>query len=194
MKIYTRTGDEGKTGVIGGRVSKDDVRVEAYGTIDELNAFVGEAIIRLDAKANADLIQDLTEIQHELFDAGADLAQAGKNRQYKVTAEMTQRLETLIDRYDQECPPLQRFILPGGSSASAALHLCRVVARRAERQVVTLCNEQQTNDEVRRYLNRLSDFFFTVARVANVRAGVPDVEYKRGKQVFRTDQTDESRA
>jgi cob(I)alamin adenosyltransferase len=185
MKIYTRTGDEGETGVIGGRCNKDDVRVEAYGTVDELNAFVGEAISRLDPEKFADLIADLTEIQHELFDAGGDLAQAGKKRHYQVKAEMVTRLEEWIDKYEAECPPLQRFILPGGTTASAALHLCRVVARRAERRVVTLCREQETNPEVRRYLNRLSDFFFTVARVANVRAGVSDVEYKRGGQVFR---------
>jgi cob(I)alamin adenosyltransferase len=185
MKIYTRTGDEGKTGVIGGRVSKDDVRVEAYGTVDELNAFVGEAVTRLDANRDADLIQDLTEIQHELFDAGADLAQAGKKRQYKVTAEMVTRLEEWIDKYDAECKPIQRFILPGGSQGAAALHVCRVIARRAERRVVTLCSEQETNVEVRRYLNRLSDFFFTAARVANARANVSDVEYKRSGQVFK---------
>jgi cob(I)alamin adenosyltransferase len=188
MKIYTRTGDEGKTGVIGGRVSKDDIRVEAYGTVDEVNAFVGEAIVRLDPAIHADLLQDLIEIQHELFDAGGDLAQAGKNRRYMVTAEMVTRLEALTDRYEQECPPLERFILPGGSPLSAALHVCRVLTRRAERLVVSLCREQETNVEVRRYLNRLSDFFFTVARVANVRAGMADVEYKRGVRVFHTDE------
>lgn len=187
MKIYTRTGDEGETSVIGGRVPKDDLRVEAYGTVDEVNAFIGEAIVRMDPQSHADLIQDLTQIQHELFDAGGDLAQAGKNRQYRVTAAMVTRLEEWIDRYEQECPALERFILPGGSPLSAALHLCRVLTRRAERMVVGLCREQQTNEEVRRYLNRLSDFFFTVARVANVRAGVPDVEYQSGRRVFRTE-------
>lgn len=179
MKIYTRTGDEGKTGVVGGRIDKDDIRVQAYGTIDELNAYVGEAVTRMDSQRHTDLITDLTQIQHELFDAGGDLAQVGENRTYKVTADMVTRLESWIDRYDSECQPLQRFILPGGSPLSAALHICRVVARRAERNVVTLTREQQTNDEVRRYLNRLSDFFFTIARVANVRAGVSDVEYRR---------------
>jgi len=185
MRIYTRTGDEGKTGVIGGRVDKDDIRVEAYGTIDELNAFVGEAIARMNTEKHADMIRDLTEVQHELFDAGSDLAQVGKKRQYKVTSDMVTRLEGWIDRYMAEAPEIQRFILPGGSPVSAALHLCRVLARRAERRVVTLCREQETNDEVRRYLNRLSDFFFAIARAANVRDGVSDVEYKRGGQVFR---------
>ncbi|MFC4076387.1 cob(I)yrinic acid a,c-diamide adenosyltransferase [Salinithrix halophila] len=185
MRIYTRTGDEGQTGVIGGRVDKDDIRVAAYGTTDEVNAFVGEAILRMDAEKHKDMIQDLTEIQHELFDAGGDLAQAGKKRQYKVTADMVKRLEEWIDRYDAEAPPIQRFILPGGSEISSALHVCRVLTRRAERLVVTLAREQETNEEVRRYLNRLSDFFFAIARAANAREGCPDVEYKRGGQVFR---------
>jgi cob(I)alamin adenosyltransferase len=184
VKIYTRTGDQGTTGVLGGRIDKDDIRVEAYGTIDELNAFIGEAMARMDQKSHADLIADLTEIQHELFDAGGDLAQVGKNRNYKVVAEMVSRLEEWIDKYDAECPPLKRFILPGGSPLAASLHICRVIARRAERLVVTLTRNQETNEEVRRYLNRLSDFFFIAARVANVRAQIPDVEYKRGGQVF----------
>jgi cob(I)alamin adenosyltransferase len=179
MKIYTRTGDEGKTGVIGGRVDKDDIRVESYGTIDELNAWVGEAITRMDPALDPDLRAELMEIQHQLFDAGSDLAQVGKNRNYKVTADMTARLEELIDQYDAKCPPLRRFILPGGSPLSAAFHLCRVVTRRAERLVVTLSRKQETNEEVRRYLNRLSDLFFVLARYANVRANVADVEYRR---------------
>lgn len=184
MKIYTRTGDQGKTGVIGGRVDKDDIRVEAYGTVDELNSFVGEAVTRMDAEKYADLIDNFTEIQHELFDAGGDLAQVGKERQYKVTAEMVTRLEEWIDQYETELPPLRRFILPGGTTLSSSIHICRTIARRAERCVVSLCKTEETNDEVRRYLNRLSDYFFTVARVANARAGISDVEYKRGGQVF----------
>lgn len=185
MKIYTRSGDEGKTSVIGGRVDKDDIRVEAYGTIDEVNAFVGEAVTRMDEKRDQDLIRHLTEIQHELFDAGADLAQAGEKRQYKVSGEMVGRLESWIDQYEKELPELKRFILPGGTKAAASLHICRVLTRRAERMTVKLCREQKTNEEVRRYLNRLSDFFFVAARVANVRENVADVEYKRGGQVFK---------
>ncbi|MGA8942624.1 MAG: cob(I)yrinic acid a,c-diamide adenosyltransferase [Thermoactinomyces sp.] len=184
MKIYTRTGDEGKTGVIGGRVDKDDIRVEAYGTIDEVNAFIGEAITRMDSRIHKDLIENLTEIQHELFDAGGDLAQAGKTRNYKVKAEMTRRLEKWIDHYDRECPRLERFILPGGTPQAAALHICRVLARRAERLVVKLCRDQDANDEVRRYLNRLSDFFFVAARTANVRSHVPDVEYRQNRKGY----------
>jgi cob(I)alamin adenosyltransferase len=179
VKIYTRTGDEGSTGVVGGRVHKDDVRVEAYGTIDEANSFVGEAITRMDPVVYQDIIADLTQIQHELFDAGGDLAQVGKNRNYKMKQEMVDRLEAWIDRYEEECQPITQFILPGGSSISSGLHMVRVLVRRAERNVVTLCHEHETNDVVRRYLNRLSDFFFTIARVANVRSNVEDVKYRR---------------
>lgn len=185
MRIYTRTGDEGETGVIGGRVLKDDIRVEAYGTIDEVNAFIGEAVARMDPRKYEDIIRDLTKIQHELFDAGADLAQTGKRKTYRVTDEMVKRLEEWIDRYDAETPEIRHFVLPGGSSVSAALHVARVLTRRAERRVVTLCRRQEANEVVRRYLNRLSDFFFVIARVANVREGVSDVEYKRNGQVFR---------
>ncbi|AFC33039.1 YvqK [Paenibacillus mucilaginosus 3016] len=186
MRIYTRTGDAGQTGVIGGRVDKDDVRVEAYGTTDELNCFVGQAIGFLDPQRDADLAADLLEIQHEIFDCGSDLALLKQElRPYKVTAEMVDRLEAWIDKYDAETPDIKRFILPGGSLASSTLHVCRTVCRRAERRVVTLARTQPINDEVRRYLNRLSDFFFTVARVANHRAGMPDVEYVRSAEVFR---------
>ncbi|MCM3268229.1 MULTISPECIES: cob(I)yrinic acid a,c-diamide adenosyltransferase [Paenibacillus] len=186
MKIYTRTGDAGKTGVIGGRVDKDDVRVEAYGTVDELNCFIGQAMGFLDAERDADLLADLLQIQHETFDCGSDLALLKQElRPYKVTAEMVDQLEAWIDKYDAETPDIQRFILPGGSQASSALHVCRTVCRRAERRVVTLARTQPINEEVRRYLNRLSDLFFTIARVANHRAGNGDVEYIRSAEVFR---------
>lgn len=189
MKIYTRTGDKGTTGVIGGRVRKDSARVEAYGTIDELNSFVGQALTLMDPAKHKEMIDDLTEIQHELFDAGSDLALVkvpeGMEISYKINADRVARLEQWIDRYDAECPPLKRFVLPGGSPVSAALHVCRTVARRAERRVVTLAEQEPVNEEVRRYLNRLSDFFFAIARAANVRDGAGDVEYKRGGEVFR---------
>jgi cob(I)alamin adenosyltransferase len=181
MKIYTRTGDEGQTGVIGGRVSKNDLRVDAYGTVDETNSFLGQAIALMDPSKYADMIADLTEIQHELFDCGADLALLKKGTiDYKVTVEMVDRLEHWIDKYDAETPDIQRFVLPGGCQVSSVLHVCRTVSRRAERRVVALAQEQEINGEVRRYLNRLSDFFFTVARAANVREGVGDIEYNRG--------------
>ncbi|GAX89221.1 cob(I)yrinic acid a,c-diamide adenosyltransferase [Effusibacillus lacus] len=189
MKIYTRTGDKGMTSLIGGRVRKDAVRVEAYGTLDELNSFVGQAKVLMDPERHKDMLEDLTEIQHELFDAGGDLAyvQAPKGQEitYKVNKDMVSRLEQWIDRYDAECPPIKRFVLPGGSPVSAALHVCRTVSRRAERRVVKLSEQEAINEDVQKYLNRLSDFFFAIARAANVRDGVGDVEYKRGGEVFR---------
>ncbi|GAB7387474.1 cob(I)yrinic acid a,c-diamide adenosyltransferase [Bacillaceae bacterium] len=187
MKIYTRTGDDGTTGVIGGRVAKDDPRVEAYGTVDEVNAFVGQAIALLDRDRYRDLIEMLMAIQHELFDTGADLALLAKKEGmgYRVHKGMVERLERWIDGFDQEVPPIRRFILPGGNPGSAALHVARVLTRRAERRVVRLAAEQEINPEVRRYLNRLSDFFFVAARVVNARAGIADVEYVRGGDVFR---------
>ncbi|WP_123041674.1 cob(I)yrinic acid a,c-diamide adenosyltransferase [Cohnella candidum] len=190
MNIYTRTGDEGKTSVIGGgRVAKDDVRIEAYGTIDELNSFVGQAAAWMaceDAGVWGDMAERLILIQHELFDCGSDLSYASPEPdKMKVNDEMTNRLERWIDEYEQQTPPIQRFILPGGSPPAALLHVCRTVCRRAERRVVALAAERPCPAEVRRYLNRLSDFLFTAARAANARLGVPDAEYERGANVFK---------
>lgn len=186
MKIYTRTGDAGQTGVIGGRVMKDDARVEAYGTVDELNSFVGAAVGLMPKERFADMIEDLTDIQHELFDCGGDLAILKPEvLPYKVNDSHVERLESLIDKYDEETPDITRFILPGGSSVSSALHVCRTVCRRAERRIVTLTQTGQTNEVVRKYINRLSDLFFTLARAANAREGVGDVEYVRSADVFR---------
>lgn len=190
MNIYTRTGDEGKTSVIGGgRVAKDDVRIEAYGTIDELNSFVGQAAAWMageDAGVWGDMAERLILIQHELFDCGSDLSYASPEPdKMKVNDEMTSRLERWIDEYEQQTPPIQRFILPGGSQPAALLHVCRTVCRRAERRVVALAAERPCPAEVRRYLNRLSDFLFTAARAANARLGVPDAEYERGANVFK---------
>lgn len=180
MRIYTRKGDAGRTHVIGGRVDKDDRRVEAYGTVDECNAFIGQATAMLDEQQHADLVDDLTRIQHELFDAGADLAQKKDIHPYKISAEKVVHLEKRIDHYERELPPLRQFVLPGGCAASAALHVARVVIRRAERRVVSLAKDEPINLEVRRYLNRLSDLLFVMARVVNRREGVPDVEYRSG--------------
>lgn len=193
MKIYTRTGDEGKTSVIGGgRVDKDDVRVEAYGEIDELNAFVGQAAalaLLKDGSGGAgwtELAERLAIIQHELFDCGSDLSYANPEPgKMKVSGEMAARLERWIDEYESMTPPIRRFILPGGSPLAATLHVCRTVCRRAERRAVALAAERPCPKEVGQYLNRLSDFFFAAARAANARAGVPDVEYERGADVFK---------
>lgn len=186
MKLYTRTGDNGQTSLIGGRVRKDDVRVEAYGTIDELNSFVGQAAA--EAAKHAELTEMagwLVDIQQELFDCGSDLAYAALGAPLKIAAEPAARLEGWIDQYIAEAPEITRFILPGGSSVSALLHVCRTVCRRAERRVVTLAAEHPINHEVLTYLNRLSDFFFAAARVANAKLGVPDTEYVRSAEVFR---------
>lgn len=186
MKVYTKTGDKGKTSIIGGRVSKDDPRIEAYGTIDELNSFTGQAVFLAKEAGFKELYEQLLEIQHELFDCGSDLAYAKQDEnKYKVTAAMISKLEKWIDELEMENPPIERFILPGGSGLSSALHVCRTVCRRAERLTVTLWRTSEINSQVRMYLNRLSDYFFVAARNANVRSGVPDVEYVRSGKVFR---------
>ncbi|MEO3943849.1 cob(I)yrinic acid a,c-diamide adenosyltransferase [Gorillibacterium sp. CAU 1737] len=186
MKLYTRTGDEGKTSVIGGRVGKDDAQVETYGTIDELNAFVGVAIAAMNGMIYDDLRADLTCIQHQLFDCGSDLAylDSANGAKWKVAGELASGLEPLIDKYHEEAPPILRFILPGGGAVAAALHVCRTVCRRAERRMVTYASVGEVNPAVRVYLNRLSDFFFAAARAANAREGRTDVEYVRGANVF----------
>jgi cob(I)alamin adenosyltransferase len=167
-------------------VDKDDVRVEAYGSVDELNCFVGQAIALLDRERSGDMHADLLQIQQELFDCGSDLALSKKElRPFKTVAAMAGSLEQIIDKYDGETPDIARFILPGGSPASAALHVCRSVCRRAERRVVTLAKVQEVNPAVQQYLNRLSDLFFTMARAANHREGVTDTEYERSANVFR---------
>lgn len=185
MKLYTRSGDKGKTSLIGGRVSKDDIRVEAYGTIDELNSFVGQAAAEA-YKHNelAEMAQRLIDIQQELFDCGSDLAYAAPGAPLKIDGEPSARLESWIDEYTNEAPEITKFILPGGSSVSALLHVCRTVCRRAERRVVTLAGQYEMNHDVLTYLNRLSDFFFAAARVANARLNVPDTEYVRSANVF----------
>lgn len=186
MGIYTRTGDKGKTGLIGGRVFKDHLRVEAYGTVDELNSFIGKAMAELPAEPFGDLLQDLEEIQHELFDCGGDLANVTQKREDKLHPSSIERLEKRIDELSEEAPELERFILPGGTDAAATLHIARTVARRAERQVVRLMNDGETVPEASlQYINRLSDYLFAAARIANFRLGQQDVEYARSAKVFR---------
>ncbi len=191
MKIYTKTGDKGKTSLIGGRVDKDDLRVEAYGTIDELNSFIGKAMTELDPAKFADLLTDLEAVQNELFDGGGDLSNVMKERHYKLSEEPIAVLEERIDVLMDEVPPLEKFILPGGSPAAASLHIARTVTRRAERKTVTLMKEQDdVSPIVARYLNRLSDYFFVAARIANSRIDIADNEYVRSAKVFRTAKKD----
>jgi len=160
-KIYTRTGDAGTTGLGDGtRVSKDSVRVEAYGTVDEANSAIGMVL------ANAGLPQgvatSLTDIQHDLFDLGGELCLPGYRA---IQASWTERLEKQLDLFNADLPALEDFILPGGGPAAAACHLARTIVRRAERRVLTLSQTEQVSEEVLRYLNRLSDLLFVVARV-----------------------------
>ena len=178
MKIYTRTGDAGETSLFDGtRVSKADSRVAAYGDVDELNAWLGLARA---AGLESDLDQPLVRIQQDLFALGAQLADPGERIAERVVkASLTDhdvgRLESLIDRLEAELPPLRRFILAGGAQAGAALHVARTVCRRAERRIVSLTPVPDAL--LIKYVNRLSDLLFVLARVANHRAGVPEIEW-----------------
>ena len=189
MRIYTRTGDEGKTSIIGGRVDKDDVRVDAYGTVDEVNGFGGQAIVELSEIGKDslnDLIDDLEKIQHELFDCGGDLANVSPKRELKLKEESITYLEGRIDEFIEEAPALEKFILPGGSKPSATIHIARTITRRAERHVVILMKQAENVPTVpMKYLNRLSDYFFALARVINFRLNVNDIDYARSAKVFR---------
>jgi cob(I)alamin adenosyltransferase len=186
MRIYTRTGDQGKTSIIGGRVDKDDTRVEAYGTVDEVNCFVGQAIVELDPEIFADVLADLQKIQHELFDCGGDLASVSAKREVKLQQVSIDYLESRIDELIAEAPELERFILPGGTKPAASIHIARTVTRRAERLVVKLSKTDRKPPEIaQKFLNRLSDYFFALARVINFRLHVTDVEYVRSAAVFR---------
>ncbi|MBA4536848.1 cob(I)yrinic acid a,c-diamide adenosyltransferase [Bacillus aquiflavi] len=186
MRIYTRTGDKGKTSLIGGRVDKDDVRVEAYGTVDEVNCFVGQAMTQLEGEQFQDILDVLEKIQHELFDCGGDLANISKKREMKLTEDAVTFLEEKIDEFIEEAPKLERFILPGGTKAAASIHIARTVTRRAERLVVKLAKADSNMSQItQQFLNRLSDFFFALARVINYRSNIKDVEYERSAVVFR---------
>jgi len=188
MRLYTKSGDKGRTSVIGGRVSKDNIRVEAYGTLDEANSFVGKAVAELqtDKEIFNDILADLEKIQHELFDCGSDLSTILEDPTYKVNEDAITYLEEKMDELIDEAPELEHFILPGGADAAASLHIARTVTRRAERLIVSLINEEEHVPEVvLKYVNRVSDYFFAAARVVNARLQVPDVEYIRSAKVFR---------
>ena len=179
MKIYTKTGDGGETSLYGGRrVPKNDARVDAYGTVDECNAALGAALTQIEDVEARDVI---LRIQGELFEVGADLATPLERGDTagRVQEQATARLEAEIDRFEEDLPPLRRFILPGGSPGGAALHQARAVCRRAERCLVTLEQAELTNMEAARYLNRLSDHLFVLARWVNHQAGVPETIWER---------------
>jgi cob(I)alamin adenosyltransferase len=179
MKIYTRTGDKGDTSLFGGqRVSKDALRIEAYGTVDELNSVLG--IVRAD-NAHPEIDRLLARVQDALFVLGADLAtprSADKKDLRRIAAEDAEMLEGEIDGLDARLQPLRNFILPGGSPVAARLHFARTVCRRAERNVVRLSRAEDIGDDVTVYLNRLSDLLFVLARFANLIANVPETPWK----------------
>jgi len=182
VKIYTRTGDGGETGLFDGtRVSKADVRVATYGDVDEMNAWVGFARSRL--ADQPDIVGILVEIQRDLFALGARLADPRRKIADRVTKAVigpsaTARLEGWIDSFESTLPPLRRFILAGGSEAGSALHVARTVCRRAERAIVALQAEHAALEpEVLVYVNRLSDLLFVLARVVNLRADAPEIEW-----------------
>ena len=184
-KIYTRTGDDGTTGLVRGpRRSKADLRVECFGTVDEANSFIGMA--RLNTGSMPKLDRLLARVQNDLFDLGSDLATpgadpAGAAPSLRITAAQTEWLEQQIDVYNEALKPLTSFVLPGGTPLAVALHLGRTVTRRAERLVVALvAAEPDVNNAVLVYLNRLSDLLFVMARVANAN-GESDVLWTPGK-------------
>jgi cob(I)alamin adenosyltransferase len=179
MKIYTKTGDAGDTGLYGGeRVSKTAARVEAYGTVDELNSALGLVRASWGELAATDLDATLASLQNTLFDVGADLATPPGSRYEanlsRIDAQDVEQMEQCIDHYQAQCPAFAGFIHPGGHPAAAALHLGRTIARRAERECLRLAAVEPANHEVVRYLNRVSDCLFLLARVVNARAGIDE--------------------
>jgi cob(I)alamin adenosyltransferase len=184
MNLYTRTGDDGTTGLFGGdRVSKDHPRIAAFGSVDELNACVGLAVAACNTndEYGSQLLRVLGELQTRLFDIGADLAapmgSKHEDKIKRIDSDDVKQVEAWIDEIDAENEPMKRFVLPGGTELAARLHLARTVCRRAEREVIALARVEPVNEQLRIYLNRLSDLLFAMARRANKQAGVADVPW-----------------
>jgi cob(I)alamin adenosyltransferase len=180
-RIYTKTGDTGMTSLVGGvRVSKLHPRLEAYGTIDELNSEIGLLITYVD---DAQEVELLTEVQRKLFTVGSYLAtdqtQRELREQSKMHPEDVQQLEAAIDRVDAELPPLRLFVLPGGTRAASVCHVCRTVCRRAERRIIALAEECEVEPNITVYVNRLSDYLFVLARKLNIQAGQDEIIWKK---------------
>ncbi|MEL7448739.1 MAG: cob(I)yrinic acid a,c-diamide adenosyltransferase [Pseudomonadota bacterium] len=176
-KIYTRTGDAGTTGLGDGtRVAKDNMRVDAYGEVDELNACIG--VLLASGPLPDEITACLTEVQHDLFDLGGELCMPGYSL---VQPEFVDRLENQLDQFNEALPPLKDFILPGGGPMSAACHLARTVCRRAERRIWTLAAKETVSEIAPRYVNRLSDLLFVIARVLARQEAGSEVLWKRGR-------------
>lgn len=181
MPIYTKGGDKGETSLFDGtRVAKDSSRVAAYGAVDELNAVLGVARTR----SRGRLTEVIDGIQRDLFKVGAELASPGKGSDVipAVSQQRIEELEAYIDEFMNQLKPLRRFILPGGGEAAAFLHLARTVCRRAERQVVALAARDVVREELKKYMNRLSDLLYAMARMANWMDGVEEVEWMGKKE------------
>lgn len=188
MRIYTKTGDGGETGLFGGgRVAKDHPRIVAYGTLDELNASLGMVRTEVaratwdDSSYGAELDGLLHVVQNRLFDLGAELASPGSvaDPSLLIAEEQINDLETAIDSHEATLPPLKQFVLPGGSPTGSALHMARCICRRAERLAVTLGHREEVREPVIRYLNRLSDLLFVLARSANQALGKDDIPWQK---------------
>ncbi|MFB5630139.1 MAG: cob(I)yrinic acid a,c-diamide adenosyltransferase [Nitrosopumilaceae archaeon] len=177
MKIYTKTGDDGSTSLQGGkRVIKSNIRIKAYGAVDEINASIG---LILSSKFDDELEKILKKIQNDLFVVGSDLSNSNLvNKENRVTVEMVENIEKNIDRLEKELPPITNFILPGGNEVSARIHLSRAITRRAETQVISLDEKEKVNEECKKYLNRLSDLLFVMARYVNKKNGLEDIIWK----------------
>jgi len=182
LKIYTKTGDKGDTGLIdGSRVSKSDLRIIAYGEVDEANSHIGLIITNIEKNSIFDDVRKiLLNVQQDLFVLGAELANPNtlKDENMLVKREMISTIEKYIDNFESELAPISNFILPGGSIESSLLHICRTVVRRAETSAVALAKEQKINEEILTYLNRISDLFFVLARVTNKRQKRDDIPWK----------------
>jgi cob(I)alamin adenosyltransferase len=182
LKIYTKTGDKGDTGLIdGSRALKSDLRIIAYGEVDEANSHIGLIISNIKGNSNfKDLEKILLGIQHDLFILGAELANPKKVKDDKmlVKIEMVTNIENHVDKLESELEPITYFILPGGTTESSMLHICRTIIRRAERSAVALSKQQEINQNILIYLNRLSDLLFVLARVFNKRQNCNDIPWK----------------
>ncbi|MGB5287257.1 MAG: cob(I)yrinic acid a,c-diamide adenosyltransferase [Ignavibacteriaceae bacterium] len=180
MKIYTKTGDKGETGLFGGeRVSKDSLRISAYGTVDELNSFIGLAITEVKDEG---VKKNLLKIQNQLFVVGSDLATPEDEKTKKLNIQRTPAsfytdIERMIDDYEEQLDELRNFILPGGSKGAAILHICRTICRRAEREVVALKNSVTIGENIIIFLNRLSDLLFVLSRFENKVSNHPDTKW-----------------
>lgn len=180
MKVYTKTGDHGTTSLVGGkRVAKNSPRLESYGTVDELNSWIG--LIAAQTTQYADIQQQLIDIQHRLFDIGSALATEPESKWQPAPfdPQNTERLEAQIDNMEAQLPKHNQFILPGGSKASADTQIARTIARRAERRILDLTDADATDPNIIAYINRLSDYLFVLARLLNIKTNTPEIFWQK---------------